>query len=367
MQVPFVDLKTQGKGLLPDYQAVLTSVVERAAYIMGPDLADFEQEFARFCASPYAVGVSSGTDALILAYKAAGVGPGDEVIVPANTFLATAEAVTHLGATPVPVDVLPDTANIDPAAVEAAITSRTRAVVPVHLFGQPADMDSVNEIAHTHGLAVVEDACQAHGATLGGRPTGSLGDIAAFSFYPGKNLGALGDGGAVTTADADMAERVRVLRNHGEKTKSNHVEVGYCFRLDNLQAAFLRIKLKRLPTWNKARRAAAKRYDELLAGVSGVTPMSERADVEAVYHLYVVQVDDRDAVRAKLDGAGIGTGIHYPKPIHLQPAYAHLGHKPGAFPVSESLAERILSLPMFPEITSEQIDYVVEQLAEAVA
>lgn len=373
MQVPFVDLKTQGQGLLPEYQAAFASVVERAAYILGPEVRDFEAAFAEFCACPHALGVSTGTDALLLAYKAAGIGPGDEVIVPANTFLATAEAVSHVGGTPVFVDCLPETANIDPAAVEAAVTPRTKAVVPVHLFGQPADMDAIDALAAKHGLVVIEDACQAHGATHKGRPTGSLGHIAAFSFYPGKNLGALGDGGAVTTADAGMAETVRILRNHGDKSKSEHVVVGYCFRLDNLQAAFLQIKLKRLPEWNRARRAAARRYDRLLAEVFGggpsaaVVPMTERPDVQAVYHLYVVQLDDRDAVRAALDAAGVGTGIHYPVPVHLQPAYAHLGYKTGACPVAECLAGRILSLPMFPEITDQQVDYVVEQLAKAVA
>jgi dTDP-4-amino-4,6-dideoxygalactose transaminase len=366
-RVPFVDLKQQGRQLLPEYQAALASIVERAAYVMGPDLRDFEAAFAEFCASPHAVGVSSGTDALILAYRAAGIGPEDEVILPANTFLATAEAVTHVGGVPVPVDCLPDTANNDPAKVAAAVTKKTKAVVPVHLFGQPADMDSIDKVAKEHGLTVIEDACQGHGATHRGRPTGSLGTLAAFSFYPGKNLGALGDGGAVTTADAELAERVRVLRNHGEKTKSNHTEVGYCFRLDNLQAAFLQIKLRHLPEWNRARRAAAKRYDQLLAGVAGVTPVVERPDVEAVYHLYVVQVDHRDGVKAKLAEDGVDTGIHYPVPIHLQPAYAHLGYERGDFPVAERLAGRILSLPMFPEITPEQIDYVVEQLAKAVA
>jgi dTDP-4-amino-4,6-dideoxygalactose transaminase len=367
VHVPFVDLKTQGHRLLPEYQAALASVVDQAAYIMGPELRDFEAAFAEFCACPHVVGVSTGTDALILAYRAAGIGPGDEVILPVNTFLATAEAVTHVGGTPVLVDCLPDTANIDPAAIEAVVTKRTKAVVPVHLFGQPADMDAVTAVAKRHGLVVIEDACQAHGATHKGRPTGSLATIAAFSFYPAKNLGALGDGGAITTADAEMAETVRVLRNHGEKTKSNHTVVGYCFRLDNLQAAFLQIKLTHLPDWNRARRAAAKRYHQLLAAVTGVTPILERPDVEAVYHLYVVQVDDRDGVRAKLGDAGVDTGIHYPVPIHLQPAYAHLGYKQGAFPVAERLAGRILSLPMFPEITPEQIEYVVEQLAKAVA
>ena len=371
MKVPFVDLKTQGEQLLPQYQQALASIVGRAAYVMGQELKDFEATFATYCASAYAVGVSSGTDALVLAYKAVGIGPGDEVILPANTFMATAEAVSHVGATPVVVDVLPDTANIDPAAIEAAVTPRTKAIVPVHLFGQPADMDAVRAIAKKHGLVVVEDACQAHGATYRGRVAGSLGDIAAFSFYPGKNLGALGDGGAVTTSDADLAETVRILRNHGEKTKSNHAVVGYCARLDNLQAAFLQIKLQHLPEWNKARRAVAKRYDALLAeivdagGAPLAAPVAERPDVEAVYHLYVVQVDERDAVRAKLDEAGIGTGVHYPLPIHLHEAYAHLGYKRGAFPVAEKLADCMLSLPMFPEISEGQIDYVVEQLRNA--
>jgi dTDP-4-amino-4,6-dideoxygalactose transaminase len=354
-------------------------MVDRAAYILGPELREFETAFAGFCGSAHTVGVASGTDALLLAYKAAGIGPGDEVILPANTFMATAEAITHAGGTPVLVDVLPDTANIDPAAVEAALTARTKAVVPVHLFGQPADMHSIDKIAQKHGLVVVEDACQAHGATYKGRPVGSLGTLAAFSFYPGKNLGALGDGGAVTTADAELAEAVRVLRNHGEKSKSNHTVVGYCSRLDNLQAAFLLVKLGQLPECNKSRRDAAGQYDRLLAQVSGpggpaaaagaraVTPIATRPDVQAVYHLYVVQVQNRDAVRAKLAQAGVGTGVHYPVPIHLHGAYAHLGYKAGAFPVAEHLCSHILSLPMFPGITHEQIAYVVERLAEAVA
>jgi dTDP-4-amino-4,6-dideoxygalactose transaminase len=366
VHVPFVDLKTQGRQLLPEYQAAFADIVERAAYVMGPEMRDFETAFAEYCGCPHALGVSSGTDALLMAYRAVGIGPGDEVIVPANTFLATAEAVCHAGGTPVIVDCLPDTANIDPAGVEAAITARTKAIVPVHLFGQPADMDAIGAIAKKHGLAVIEDACQAHGATHRGRPAGSLGAIAAFSFYPGKNLGALGDGGAVTTADAGLADMVRILRNHGDKSKSEHVVVGHCCRLDNLQAAFLNIKLKHLPEWTKARRAAAKRYDLLLGEVAGVTPMVERPEVEAVYHLYVVQLQDRDGVRAKLGEAGVESGVHYPVPLHLQPAWAYLGYKEGQFPVSERLAKTILSLPMFPEITEAQVDYVAEQLAKAV-
>lgn len=366
MHVPFVDLKTQAQGLLPQYEAALTSVAERAAYILGPELRAFEEAFARLCACPHAVGVSSGTDALTLAYAAVGIGPGDEVILPANTFMATAEAVSHAGGTPVFVDCLADTANIDPAKLEAAITAHTKAVVPVHLFGQPADMDAVAAVAEKHGVDVVEDACQAHGATYKGRPVGSLGSIAAFSFYPGKNLGALGDGGAVTTSDAALADRVLALRNHGETAKSHHTLVGYCNRLDNLQAAFLGVKLPHLSGWNRARRAAADRYDQLLSGVQGVTPISVRPDVEAVYHLYVVQLEDRESVRARLAEEGVDTGIHYPVPIHLQPAYAHLGYGRGDFPVAEHLADRILSLPMFPEISASQIDYVIERLSKAV-
>lgn len=372
MNVPFVDLKTQGQALLPEYQPVFASIVERGAFIMGPELREFETSFAAFCSCKHAVGVASGTDALVLAFKAVGVGPGDEVIIPANTFMATAEAVSHAGAAPVVVDVLPDTASIDPAAVEAALTRRTKAVVPVHLFGQPADMDAITAIARKKGLAVVEDACQSHGATYKGRLAGSLSDIAAFSFYPGKNLGALGDGGAVTTDNADLAETVRLLRNHGEKAKSNHTLVGYCSRLDNLQAAFLTIKLAHLPEWNKSRRAAAKQYDRLLGqvldatGTPAIAPISERPDTESVYHLYVVQVDGRDTIRAKLDAAGVATGVHYPVPIHLHPAYAALGYKRGSCPIAEAMADRILSLPIFPEITPQQIEYVVEQLAKAV-
>ncbi|MCE5254883.1 MAG: DegT/DnrJ/EryC1/StrS family aminotransferase [Actinomycetia bacterium] len=365
-RVPFVDLKSQGLALLAEYQAAFASVVGRAAYVMGAEMHDFEVAFADCCACSQVVAVSSGTDALTLAYIAAGVAPGDEVILPVNTFIATAEAVSHAGGTPVFVDCLADTANIDPAQIGCAVTERTKAVVPVHLFGQPADMDSVHEVAGRHGLVVVEDACQAHGAKYKGRPVGSLGAAAAFSFYPGKNLGALGDGGAVTTADAELADRVRVLRNHGDRSKSDHAVVGYCNRLDNLQAAFLQVKLGHLPEWNRARRAAAGHYDRLLAGIEGVTPISVGSDVEAVYHLYVVQVEERDVVRSKLADAGVDTGIHYPVPIHLQPAYRHLGYARGDFPVAERLADRILSLPMYPEITQDQIEYVVEQLARAV-
>ena len=366
-RVPFVDLKRQAADLRVELDAAFRSVVERAAYTLGPELARFEESFAAFCGCDHAVGVSSGTDALKLALLAAGVRPGDDVIVPVNTFIATAEAVSHIGATPVFVDCLEGSGLMDPAAVGAAVTPRTSAVVPVHLYGQTVDMDAVAETASRHGLAVVEDACQAHGATYKGRPAGSLGVTAAFSFYPGKNLGALGDGGAVTTRDRAAAEAVRLYRDHGQEDKYTHRVVGYCDRLHNLQAAFLLVKLPRLTAWNEARRAAAADYDSALAGRQGVT-VTERSDgSEGVHHLYVVMVDGRDEVRERVGERGVDSGIHYPVPLHLQPAYAELGYGRGDFPAAERRAERILSLPMFPEITGEQRARVVTALAEATA
>jgi dTDP-4-amino-4,6-dideoxygalactose transaminase len=286
--------------------------------------------------------------------------------VPVNTFIATAEAVSHCGATPVFVDCLPDTANIDVGKIEAALTERTRAIVPVHLYGQPADMDPILELAARCGLAVVEDACQAHGALYKGRTCGSMGTAAAFSFYPGKNLGALGDGGAVVTDSPEAFEIVKLLRNHGEFPKSVHSAIGYCNRLHNLQAGFLAAKLPHLPAGNAARRRAAARYDDLLAAHQTLKRVAHRDDTECVYHLYVIQVEERDTVREKLQADGIQSGIHYPTPLHLTPAYAALGYGPGDFPVAEAMAPRLLSLPMFPQITDEQIDYVVARLESAV-
>ena len=365
--VPFVDLKRQAAELQSEYDAVFRSVVARAAYTMGPELARFEEAFAAFCGCAHVVGVSSGTDAVKLALVAAGVRPGDDVVVPANTFIATAEAVSHVGARPVFVDCLEDSGLIDPAAIGAAVTPRTTAVVPVHLYGRTVDMDAVAAVAARHGLAVVEDACQAHGATYKGRPAGSLGVTAAFSFYPGKNLGALGDGGAVTTSDAAAAETVRLYRNHGQEDKFTHRVVGYCDRLHNLQAALRLVKLPRLAAWNAARRAAAQDYDAALSGRHGVTVSGSVDGADAVHHLYVIMVDDRDGVRTRLGERGVESGIHYPVPLHLQPAYAGLGHGRGDFPVAERRAARIVSLPMFPEISSEQHAYVVASLDEALA
>ena len=365
--VPFVDLRAQSRELNDEFHEVLKSVLARASFTMGPELAEFEAAFAAFCGAGFCAGVSSGTDAVHLALQAASVGPGDEVIVPVNTFMASAEAVSHCGATPVFADCLSGTANLDPSRLAEAITSRTVAILPVHLYGQPADMESICRIAADRGLTVVEDACQAHGAAFQGQPCGSIGLTAAFSFYPGKNLGALGDGGAVVTSSAAADHAVRLLRNHGEEAKSVHEVVGYCSRLHNLQAGFLLAKLPHLTEWNNARRVAAGRYDELLASVDGVAPLETRDDVRHVYHLYVVQVENRDAVRERLGAEGVQTGIHYPAPLHLQPAYKGLGYGPGDFPAAEVLTPRILSLPMFPQITVEQQEYVVERLAAAAA
>jgi len=368
-RVPFVDLRAQAQELREEYNTALWSVIDRAAYTMGPELKEFETAFAAYCETAHCSGVSSGTDAVKLALRGAGVGHRDEVIVPVNTFIATAEAVSHVGATPVFVDCDPETALIAVDAIEDAITGKTRAVLPVHLYGQVADMDAIGAVAARHDLVVIEDACQAHGALYKTRRAGSFGIAAAFSFYPGKNLGALGDGGAVTTSDAAVAEKVMLYRNHGQSDKYTHQVIGYCDRLHNLQAAVLTVKLRCLDDWNAARRAAAARYEELLAAAgaaeAGITTMTCSADAEHVYHLFVLQLDRRDEVREALAAHGIETGIHYPVPLHLQPAYAHLGYSSGQFPVAESLAARILSLPMFPQITVEQQEYVVGRLVAA--
>ena len=366
MRIPFVDLKRQGNELIDEFDAALRSVVGRAAFTLGPEVEEFESAFGAMCGCDRAVGVSSGTDALKLAYLAAGVRAGDEVVVPVNTFIATAEAASHIGATPVFVDCLAETANMDPSKLADACTERTRAIVPVHLYGQPADMDPILAFAAERGIPVIEDACQAHGAVYRRHPAGSMGVAAAFSFYPGKNLGALGDGGAVTTNDRRIADEVALLRNHGQSDKYTHAVVGYCDRLHNLQAAFLSVKLPHLAASNAARREAAARYDGLLAKIPGVEPIGRRDDVEHVYHLYVVEVDDRDAVRAALESAGVDSGIHYPIPLHLTPAYRSLGYGAGDFPVAERMAGRILSLPMHPYLSGEQIELVAEVLASAI-
>ena len=357
-KIQFVDLVAQYQQIKPEVDAAMAKVCSRGDFILGEDVKLFEQEFAAFCKVPHCVAVANGTEALKLALLACGVGPGDEVITCTHTFIATAFAIHQAGAKPVLVDCNPQTYTIDIAQVERAITPRTKAIIPVHLYGQPADMDPILAVARKHKLYVIEDACQAHGAEYKGRRCGSMGDIAAFSFYPGKNLGAYGDGGAVTTTRADLAERVSLLRNHGQKVKYEHMVKGFNSRLDTLQAVVLRIKLRHLEQWNEARRRAAAKYDRLLAGTRLVTP-KVAPYAKPVFHLYVVQVPDRKKQQAAFDAANISHGIHYPIPVHLQPAFAELGYKLGSFPVTEALVSKIISLPMFPELTDSQIERVV--------
>jgi dTDP-4-amino-4,6-dideoxygalactose transaminase len=359
-RVPFVDLGAQYETLRADVRRAIDETLDRGDFVLGSAVTAFEEEFAAACGVSRALGVDSGLSALALALRAFDVGPGDEVVTAANSFIASALPISQLGAVPVLVDVDEATANLDVARLEAAITPRTKVILPVHLYGQPADMDGVMEVARRHGLKVVEDACQAHGARWRGRRVGSIGDAAAFSFYPAKNLGAYGDGGLVTTDDPDVAEHIGLLRNYGSREKYLHELLGANHRLDTLHAAVLRVKLRHLDAWNEARRRIAARYDELL-GDAVITPVC-RPEAEHVYHLYVIRHPDRDALRAFLDGRGITTGIHYPLPIHLQPAYRSLGHAPGAFPVTERLAGEILSLPMYPELDDEGVERVAEEV-----
>ncbi len=366
IQVPFVDLRAQYRSIREEVLEAISNTLESMELLLGPNVQAFEQEFADYCDVRHAVGVANGTDALYLALRACGVGPGDEVITVSHTFIATVEAIVNVGATPVFVDVDPATYTMDPSRLEAAITSRTRAVLPVHLYGQPADMDEIMPIAHRYGLAVVEDACQAHGATIRGRKVGSFGDAAAFSFYMGKNLGAYGDAGAVTTNSNAIAECVRRLRDHGSLRKYEHVEMGVNSRLDEVQAAVLRVKLRYLDEWNALRRRHAEEYAELLSDLPVELP-SVRPGVEHVWHLYVVQMNDRDRVRESLARRGIATGIHYPVPVHMQQAARGVGRISCDLAITERLANRILSLPMFPEMTSMQVAYVADCLRRVLA
>jgi len=365
MPIPLVDLKAQYQAIKEEIDRAMRRVVESTAFIMGPEVSAFEEAFAAYCEAQYAVGVGSGTAALFLALKACGIGPGDEVITTPFTFMATAETISQAGARPVFVDIDPVTYNLNPELIEKVITPRTRAIIPVHLYGQPAEMDAIHEIAKAHGLWVIEDAAQAHGARYKGRRAGSLGDIACFSFYPSKNLGAYGDGGAVVTNNPDLAARVRALRDHGRSSKYIHEELGWGLRLDALQAAILSAKLPHLDAWNAARRERAQRYTEWLADTEIVTPTA-LPHVEHVYHCYVVRTPRRDEVYQALRKRGIGVGIHYPIPLHRQPAYRDLGYGEGAFPVSERCSREVLSLPMYPELTEEQQREVVEALRELV-
>jgi len=364
-RVPFVDLAAQHAAIHDELVAVTERVLRDAEFVLGNDVESFEQEFARYCGCDHGIGVDSGTSALELALRAYGVGAGDEVIAPANTFIATVLAISCTGAAPVLVDIDPTTHTLDAGLLEDAITDRTKAIIPVHLYGQPADMDPILDIAQRRRLVVIEDACQAHGARYKGRPVGSLGDAAAFSFYPSKNLGACGDGGIVVTNDGDATTALRMLRNYGQTKKYHHATRGYNRRLDNLQAALLRIKLKYLDSWNDARRQRADSYGRFLNNLVD-TPVP-RSGCDPVWHLYVIQVSDRDRLLAHLDREGIATGIHYPIPIHLQPAYRDLGYARGDFPVTERAADRILSLPMYAELPPAAIEEVASAVGAFVA
>jgi len=360
-QVPFVDLAAQYPTIAPEITEAVAKVIQSTDFILGREVGLFEEEFAAYCEAKYAVGVDSGTSALELALRAYEIGPGDEVITAANTFIASALAISHAGAKPVLVDVDPFTYTIDVAGIAKAITPRTKGILPVHLYGHPAHMDPIRQLAEKHGLVVIEDACQAHGARYKGKRAGSLGHAAAFSFYPGKNLGGFGDGGIVVTNDREIANRLEMLRNYGQKEKYHHQFRGYNRRLDTLQAAILRVKLKYLDKWNAARRWNAKLYQESLQGAGLVTP-AEAAGAESVWHLYVIRTENRDVLRESLANRGISAGIHYPIPIHLQPAYKDLGHKRGDFPITEAQAQRILSLPMYAELTPEAIKHVAQSI-----
>ena len=367
MRVPFLDLQAHHQPRQAEFLSAIQAVMEAGAFAGGPFVAQFEADFAAFCQTRFAAGVGSGTEALWLCLLACGIGSGDEVITVPNSFMATAEAISFCGATPVFVDVNEQTYTMDPARLAAAITPRTKAVIPVHLFGQPADMDPILALARQHGLRVIEDACQAHGAEYKGRKAGSIGDAGCFSFYPGKNLGAFGEAGAVVTNDPTLHEAIQVLRDHGQEKKYHHSQIGWNARMDGIQAAVLRVKLGQLHQDNAARRAHAQRYHELLGGQAGLVLPVEAAYARHVYHIYAVRVPERDLRLRQLADRGIACGIHYPIPIHCQKAYAGLQLPVGSFPVVERCARELLSLPMFPELTAEMIQTVAREIKQLLA
>ncbi len=366
MKVPFVDLQAQFQVLSSEMERIIADVIRKNAFIGGPYLKEFEKNFASFCGVSHAVGVSNGTDALRLALLACGVEPGDEVITTPNTFIATAEAVAMIGAKIRFVDVDPETGNMDPKCLEGALSPRTRAVVPVHLYGRPADMAVICQFAKAHQLKVVSDAAQAHGAEFQGKPISQWGDAASFSFYPGKNLGAYGDAGAVVTNSSEVAAQVALLRDHGRTQKYEHKILGFNCRMDGLQAAVLSVKLPHLAEWTRKRQSHAKRYDDLLVSTAGIRLVKNRPGAKSVVHLYTVLCEDRESLRSHLTSRGIETGLHYPIPLHLQPALSPMGFKPGDFPVAEAWAKKVFSLPLFPELTEEQLVYVAAALNECV-
>jgi dTDP-4-amino-4,6-dideoxygalactose transaminase len=365
MDVPYFDLKAQYDGIRDEILAALDRVCRGAAFILGTEVAEFEREFAAYCEARHCVALNTGTSALHLALLAAGVGPGDEVVTTSNTFIATAEAISYVGARPVFADIDPSTANIDPARVEAAITSRTKAIVPVHLYGRPTDLDALSEIGSRRGLPIIEDACQAHGARWRGKRVGGFGLAATWSFYPSKNLGAYGEAGAITTDDDRVADLARALRDHGQTRRYYHDRVGWNYRMDGFQGAVLRVKLRHLDAWTKRRLDITRLYRERLAGARVRLPEDDPRG-ETVYHLFVVYVENRDAVRAALESRGVRTAIHYPVPIHLQEAYAWLGQGAGTLRQTEQACDRVLSMPLYPEMTLDQAEYAATTLAAIV-
>lgn len=363
MPVPFLDLQAQYRSIEAEIQTAIGGVLSKSAYVLGPAVAEFETDFAAYCAAQHCIGVNNGTNALLLAIRALGIGSGDEVITAANTFIATAAAIAHAGAKPVLVDVEPHGRNLDPNRLEAAITPKTKLIVPVHLYGRCADMEPILQIAERRHIPVLEDAAQAHGSTYRGRKAGSIGRMAAFSFYPGKNLGAYGEGGAVTTDDPDLARAVRMLRDHGSEKKYYHEMLGYNARLEGLQGAVLGVKLRHLDKWNAARNRAARSYHAQLAGTPVRLP-EINPDYFHVFHLFVIETERRDELQQFLSGKQISTLMHYPVPVHLQKPFASLGYGPGTFPVTERLCREILSLPMYPELTDDQISIVAAAIRE---
>jgi dTDP-4-amino-4,6-dideoxygalactose transaminase len=360
MGVPFVDLKAQYRTIQDEIDAAIREVIESTAFVLGPAVERFESDFAQYLGVDHVVATNNGTTALQLALLALEIRAGDEVVVPAHTFIATAEAVAHVGATPVFVDVLEETGNLDPARLADAATVRTRAIIPVHLYGQPADLEPILEFARGRGISVLEDACQAHGATYQGRRVGSFGVASCFSFYPGKNLGAYGEGGAVATDDPQLAARVRRLRDHGQTHRYEHAEIGYNARMEGIQGAVLAVKLRHLDDWNEARRALAAAYSEALAGIPSLRLPEVAPDREHVFHLYVVRTEERDALRDHLSSLGVQTGLHYPVPLHLQGAFANGSSRSGEYPVAERWARTGLSLPLFAELTGDQQAEVIQ-------
>jgi dTDP-4-amino-4,6-dideoxygalactose transaminase len=364
VQVPFLDLTAQYQSIKAEIDAAIAGVLDSSQFVLGSEVARFEQEFATYCNATECIALNSGTSALHLALLASGVGPGDEVITAPFTFVASVAAILYAGARPILVDIDPRTFTIDPSRIEAAITTRTKAILPIHLYGQPADMDRILDIACHHGLVVIEDAAQAHGAQYKGRAVGTIGDIGCFSFYPTKNLGAYGEGGAATTSNPDYAKKIRMLRDWGQDRKYHHLLRGFNYRMEGLQGAILRVKLRHLERWTEARRAAASTYNRLLADCAVDLPI-EMPWARHVYHLYTVRTHARDDLQSVLHGQGIHTAVHYAIPVHLQPAYADFGYSRGAFPESERAAQHVLSLPLYPEISDDQIQRVVQTIKTA--